>query len=303
MYTESTEQRSITKLIIPMRFWFNRHAGSGLPLLSMLYSKAILKIKLSDLSQILFTEESSHFIRKPKFKCKAYAQYVYLDDDERIKMAGGKMEYLIERFIHTGQTNIVKKDILKSNLTANLQVTDAVAQDTTSPYGISIPIPINALNDPTKYLLWTVKFNDPTKIYSRNILNWTRNGYYTTDSTGKTEHIYPAFNKIKIKFNGRDRERYKEEIYYTHVTPWSRHMGSLDEGEYVYSFALYPLLLQPSCSANFSQIEDALIMFQPSQKVIDKIINYNVSASINIWGCTTTIFRVMSGMAAPLFYS
>lgn len=302
MYTESTEQRSITKLIIPMRFWFNRHAGSGLPLLSMLYSKAILKIKLSELNQILFTEESSHFVRKPKFKCKAYAQYVYLDDDERIKMANAKMEYLIERFVNTGQTNIIKKDILKSNLTANLQVSDVVAQDIASPYGISIPIPINALNDPTKYLLWTVKFNDPTKIYSRNILNWTRNGYYTTDSTGKTEHIYPAFNKMKIKFNGRDRETYKEEIYYTHVTPWSRHMGSLDEGEYVYSFALYPLLLQPSCSANFSQIEDALIMFQPSQKVIDKIINYNVSASINIWGCTTTIFRVMSGMAAPLFY-
>ncbi len=110
------------------------------------------------------------------------------------------------------------------------------------------------------------------------------------------------FNGIQIKLNGVNRDGEKEEIYYTHVTPWSRGSGYLNEGEYMYSFALFPMELQPSGAINMSQIEDSVLVFRPSKELIKKFIENNVFVAINIWGCTYNILRVMSGMAAPLFY-
>jgi hypothetical protein len=81
-------------------------------------------------------------------------------------------------------------------------------------------------------------------------------------------------------------------------------MPSLKEGVYTYSFSLFPLLLQPSGSLNFSQVGDSSINFSPSQQIITAITNNpNILTVINSWGCTYNIFRCMSGMGGLAFYS
>jgi hypothetical protein len=290
MYVPSTQQRLLKQLIIPLRFWFCRNAGLALPLINLLYSPTTLKIKFNKLEDILWTEQPSYFIKKPKFKCYAQVEYVYIDDDERIKINNSKLEYLMERFMFGGSC-ISNRNTMQ---TADIQNINYIVPKA----GYSIYISLNGLYDPTKYLVWTVKIYDPkTNISSNpNTINWQQYGYNVD------KHIYPIFDNIKIQFNGKDREASKEEIFYTCVMPWQKYTGNLDEGEYLYSFALFPLLLQPSGAANMTQIEDSKIIFYPTQVILDKIVNNNLQMEIKVWSCTYNVLRIISGIGALAFY-
>ena len=297
MYSLGPEQRLITRLWIPMRFWFCRHVGCSLPLVSMLYSDVVIKFKLADLSDILYIDPLAKYATKPKIKCHMMAQYIYLEDDERLKMSKAKLEYLIERFMPNGPKIISKKSIQKNIPVHNNPSSQSVDQ-TIPEYGPSFSVPINALSDSTKYFLWSIKFFEFGKNSKVDIINWNVNGFH--DLSGyKNQKI--IFDQIKIKCNGRERESYKDEIFYTDVGPWKTYMGSLESGEYFYSLSLFPALLQPSGTANMSIIEDSSIIFNPTKYISETLVSSKVYAIVHVWGCAYNVFRVFSGIAAPLF--
>jgi hypothetical protein len=306
MYTISSEQRSIRKLFIPLRFWFCRHTGCSLPLISMMYTDAIIKIKMNKLSNILFTEETSQFVRKPKLKCYALGTYIYLEESERLKFSEAKLEYLFDKFTYVGQTILNKKkifdDISFRLMSDGLTMSYEKTKIDDFYKGSKVRIPLKNLTESTKYLLWTIKFIIPSDVKPEDIIDWQTCGYNLRNVNGIREVLSTLCDGIKIKFNGRDREDYKEEIYYTHVTPWSRYMGDLDNGQYMYSFALLPLLLQPSGTVNMSQIEECTLVLNFNNKLLEKFFERNMLAVVEVWACTYNIFRVVSGMAAPLFY-
>ena len=303
MYENNTYKIGNT-LYIPLQFWFNRHAGNALPLLCILYSDIELVIEMNNLSDVITSDKNATIGKKLKIKTKLYVQYIYLDEEERYRMAQAKLEYLIESFnysglkiytpqtlISTGDAQIVSmnKDYITSDLT-NIQLSPEIKYDI-------------YLNDPTKYLIWYVKIIDTSTQQSSDISDWNKFGYMVRDSSGNLTNIQTIFSSISIQMNGTNRENPKNEYIYSYVIPHSKSLPSLDQGEYFYSFALYPTLLQPSGTANFSELSNASITMILSKTVANLIKdNPNIEIRVELWGCAYKILRVFSGFAALAFY-
>jgi hypothetical protein len=82
---------SSDKLYIPLEFWFCRNVGLALPLIALQYHEVKVNIEFSDLT---ITSAS------------LYADYIFLDTDERRRFAQLSHEYLIEQVQFTGEEQI-----------------------------------------------------------------------------------------------------------------------------------------------------------------------------------------------------
>ena len=71
----------------------------------------------------------------------------------------------------------------------------------------------------------------------------------------------------------------------------------------MYSFALYPMMLQPSGAANYSELEDSMLLINLQNKAeLMMRNNGNIKIKMGLWGRSINHLRVISGMAAALFY-
>ena len=298
MITLSHLQRDTTLLYIPLRFWFCKHVGNSLPLLNLLYSDIVINVKINDLSNLLYIDHDSYLTKQPKLKCKLLGQYIYLDEDERAKMANSKLEYLIEKYNYNGEQIYSNNNLLApgANIVSGNEFMD-----------INIIDPIAVLNikisDPIKYLIWYIKFRDKKTEQPIDILDWNRFGFSVRDINGNMINMNPIISQMHLKIMGVTREQAREENYFTHVIPYNKLVPSLKEGHYMYSFANYPLILQPTGSANYTEIEDSVIIIRFTDNLIKKLLeNENLEATIELWGCAYGIFRVLSGFGAMAFY-
>ena len=73
----------VTMAQVPLQFWFNRNPGLALPLIALQYHEVKVKV-------VLGAEAASA-------GAKLYADYIYLDTDERRRFAQVSHEYLIEQ--------------------------------------------------------------------------------------------------------------------------------------------------------------------------------------------------------------
>lgn len=305
LYKYSEIQRLQNKLYIPLNFWFNKHAGNVLPLLCLLYSDVQLIIEMSSYSDVLKIEDTSYFTKIPKLKTKFYAQYIFLDEEERHRMAQSKLEYLIESYNYSGlkiysgknlfskmdaQIISTNKEYMSNDILKGKQLTPVIKYDI-------------YLNDPVKYLIWYVKITDKTTQQPLDMLDWNKFGYHVRDSSGNMIEFSTIFSSISIQMNDSNRENPKNEYYYTYVCPHARSIPGITTGEYFYSFALYPTLLQPTGSANYSELTNSSIVMILTDNILELIKNNpNIELQIELWGCANKILRVMSGMSALAFY-
>ena len=77
-------------LTVPLQFWFNRNPGLALPLIALQYHEV----------KVLITWQGSLAALTPSSE-KLWADYIYLDTDERRRFAQVSHEYLIEQVQHT----------------------------------------------------------------------------------------------------------------------------------------------------------------------------------------------------------
>ena len=107
-----------TTLYIPFQFWFCRNPGLALPLIALQYHEVKINLDIRPIDECLWaasTLECSAAIQNPKVT-SAYAQslvaaslyvdYVFLDTDERRRMAQNPHEYLIEQLQFTGDESV-----------------------------------------------------------------------------------------------------------------------------------------------------------------------------------------------------
>ena len=80
---------------LPLLFFFNRNPGLYLPLIALQYHEVRLDFNLSTLFNIFFQNTF-----------EVWANYVYLDTEERRRFAQKGHEYLIEQIQHTGADTI-----------------------------------------------------------------------------------------------------------------------------------------------------------------------------------------------------
>jgi hypothetical protein len=94
-------------LYIPLQFWFCRNPGLALPLQAILYHEIVLQIRLKKKSALLYPAEIQ--------QCRIYADYVFLDTDDRRYFANTELEYLIEQ-VQTTESGVISATETKYNL-------------------------------------------------------------------------------------------------------------------------------------------------------------------------------------------
>ena len=103
-------------LYIPLQFWFCRNPGLALPLIALQYHELKINIDISPLDECLWAVNS---LVGASGSCKAteaykqslsaaslYVDYVFLDTEERRRMASNPHEYLIEQLQFTGDESV-----------------------------------------------------------------------------------------------------------------------------------------------------------------------------------------------------
>ena len=106
-----------TTLYIPLEFWFCRNPGLALPLIALQYHEVKINIELRPMDECLWavkgidssgTNKGKHSAsyQKSLVAASLYVDYVFLDTDERRRMAQNPHEYLIEQLQFTGDESI-----------------------------------------------------------------------------------------------------------------------------------------------------------------------------------------------------
>ena len=105
-----------TTLYIPLLFWFCRNPGLALPLIALQYHEVKINIDFRPIGECLWavktlgatngTQSLSQAYQQSLVAASLYIDYVFLDTDERRKMAQNPHEYLIEQLQFTGDESV-----------------------------------------------------------------------------------------------------------------------------------------------------------------------------------------------------
>jgi len=106
-----------TTLYIPLLFWFCRNPGLALPLIALQYHEVKINIDFRPIGECLWAVSSltstasgslsvSQAYQQSLVAASLYVDYVFLDTDERRKMAQNPHEYLIEQLQFTGDESV-----------------------------------------------------------------------------------------------------------------------------------------------------------------------------------------------------
>ena len=106
----------LTTLYVPLQFWYCRNPGLALPLIALQYHEVKINLQLTELKKLLFVRNDSDVNNKiEKFTeptglnlvtASLFVDYIFLDTDERRRMAQNPHEYLIEQLQFTGAESI-----------------------------------------------------------------------------------------------------------------------------------------------------------------------------------------------------
>tara|TARA_Y100000389_G_C17420422_1_gene496346 strand:- start:449 stop:1663 length:1215 start_codon:yes stop_codon:yes gene_type:complete len=237
-----------TKIFVPLQFWFCRNPGLALPLIALQYHEVKVKITFEKLVNLarkganfagLLTppvEDSSSF--------KLFADYIYLDTDERRRFAQVSHEYLIEQVQHATYTD-------GGSMTLNF-------------------------NHPVKELVWSV----PDVIPATSTNSLLTNSSDVEGTGSKSINTSITSGTWILKLNGHDRFSERDTKYFTRAQVWQHHTGgSVGRADKigVYSFALKPEEHQPSGTCNFSRIDNAQLVTSITDLDFHVYaVNYNV---------------------------
>jgi hypothetical protein len=274
---------------LPLVFFFNRNPGLFLPLIALQYHEVRIDFDLMDTFNTYLNTDTF----------KVWANYVYLDTEERRRFAQKGHEYLIEQVQHTGS--------------------DTVTAGTTSNKRLSY-------NHPVKELVWC--FNDPAAAnVATSLWNFTKypgaanivlesnafvelsgNCYVPiTQGTGvpllacgqdgsiaafTEEHAGPLTD-FKLILNGQDRFKAQKGKYFNQVQSYNHHSGCPYPGVYSYSFALKPEEHQPTGTCNFSRIDNAQVAVTIPAGV--------ASTTMHMFAVNYNVLRIQSGMGGLAF--
>ena len=271
---------------LPLIFFFNRNPGLYLPLIALQYHEVRVDIDLaSDFSTYLDTNVF-----------KVWANYVYLDTEERRRFAQKGHEYLIEQVQHTGTDTVTNAQTKQVRLSYNHPVKELVWCFSNT----SVP----------RTELWNFTSNtavgdiilesDPTAIEDSNAFVGASCEGVPLRKVGTgggdskyTEEAAGPLNTFKLILNGQDRFKEQKGKYFNQVQPFNHHSGNPMPGIYSYSFALKPEEHQPTGTCNFSRIDNAQV----------QVVQHPAGDATNMHMFATNynVLRIQSGMGGLAF--
>lgn len=276
--TFNTQVKPSYELLIPLKFWFCKEVGGSIPLIALQNTFVEIAVKLKELSEISYVDPFTVFLGNPKLTCKLVSEYIYVEEDERFRIAESKNEYLIETLQFGGDQQYSSDQL------------------TMLPNSFGTIEQKMYFKNPCKELIWVFQ--------NQNFINGSEtNGeikyfnYGYDFTTGKNNPAQLA----KIKFSDRDREIYHDINFYNYVQVNERHTSSLSTGINVYSFALNPEQLQPSGSANMGRLDDCSIIMNLKSQVVNDL-NAGIKYNWRIYAISYNLLRVMSGFGALSYF-
>jgi hypothetical protein len=249
---------------------------------------------------------------------EVWANYVYLDTEERRRFAQKGHEYLIEQVQHTGGDTIgtlsessaqlirlsynhpVKELVWCYQNSAPTTYLNSMWNFSTNPSNVNVTVSntlrasANNIVLPHKYAYPHMLVGTATAFTNANGTTICNRGFVEEGAavTGAGGYEVGPLHQFKLILNGQDRFKEQYGKYFNQVQPYYHHSGNPMPGIYSYSFALQPEEHQPTGTCNFSRIDNAQVSLNmktlaaPLQKMF--AVNYN-------------ILRIQSGMGGLAF--
>ena len=272
-----------TVLYVPLIFWFNRHNGQALPLVSLQYHDIQIGLQIRKFSKLFYVENTGKNINLDILYDEANFQlninllidFIYLDTNERRKFAQSGHEYLIDIIQY-------KTDDIDNILEYNTKLD---------------------FNNPSKEIIWVIQRTSLLKNpYGFSECMRTNYGIYL-DGTGNPS------TQSQIMINGAKLFDIQNYGYFNNVIPYSSHTSTPVDGINCYSFALMPEEHQPSGSCNLSRITLAQIFLYINKAMLFELDKTKTNANtqipetirIKIFSISQNILRIIGGMASLAF--
>lgn len=271
------------QMFLPLIFFFNRNPGLALPLIALQYHEVRLDFDLSS--------EFSSYSDGTTFK--VWANYIYLDTEERRRFAQKGHEYLIEQVQHTGTDALATAGNTKQiRLSYNHPVKELVfCADRGSVSAANLwnftSTDVYVTTDASEGLaVSTSSQMSPSLIGAPQILVGDADATWTEESSGPVD-------TFKLVLNGQDRFKEQTGKYFNAVQPFQHHTGSPVPGVYAYSFALKPEEHQPTGTCNFSRIDNAQVAIKTKAGA--------TATNLNMFAVNYNVLRIQSGMGGLAF--
>lgn len=182
-----------------------------------------------------------------------YVDYIFLDNNERLKFARSNHEYLIEQLQFDND-----KTLINNNNKIKI-----------------------LYNHPTKALFFVTQFDYILNSNLIDMFNYT-NSYDKKNGTN-------IVTNVQFLLNGKDRITPRESQYYSWIQNYQNFQNAASEGINAYSFSINAQEFQPSGSCNFSRIDDITIVLTVDKSISYQntatariyALSYNVLRIIN----------------------
>jgi len=298
-----------TYVYMPLLFFFNRNPGLYLPLIALQYHEVRLDFDLT-------TYYSAYFGAN---NLEVWANYVYLDTEERRRFAQKGHEYLIEQVQHTGGDTVTTssqqvrlsfnhpvKELIWCYANPSSSANNAMWNFSTSCANVNVTCSLNPAASlgvmpheiGAPRLAYGNVYSTGTTLASNLVtgtgLYWAEEGTAVVGTSGGAGYEVGPLTTFKVVLNGQDR--FKEQIgkYFNQYQPLVYHTGTPYVGIYVYSFALQPEEHQPTGTCNFSRIDNAQVSISLKAGATNNTLQKMFAVNYNI-------LRIQSGMGGLAF--
>jgi hypothetical protein len=228
---------------VPLNHWFNKDVGLGLPLIALQYHEVKIEMELRPVNE-LYVSSAGTVTAGTLDNVSLWADYYFLDTDERRKMAQIPHEYLIDELQFTGEDS--------SSATATSRKLD--------------------LNHPVKALYFVAQLASNVDAGANRHTDFTTG---TTPYNGAS----PLTN-AKLLFNGNDRIQERVSEFFNQLQPYQHHTRGPAEGIYMYAWALHPEDHQPSGNVNFSRIDNATLRLTMATSSTLSVYIYAINTNV-----------------------
>lgn len=305
------------RMYLPLLFFFNKEPGMALPLIALQFHDVKVHFNFAQHTEINGirskdgSSSSSSSSSPPELDATLYADYVYLDAEERKIFASSNHELLIEQLQFTGNESVqLSSTKVQKNIRLNFNhpvkyLAWVVKGDKHGIYNNSHPFPWtedltdvevseDRLNSAKTLALLKGKgwsdadvtaaidsMNKNTEIKNSTGSPQTaekKKEFYQLrqyDFTGEGSYIddtYAPMFSAKLQLNGHDRMSERKGTYYNQVQPYQCCQSMPAAGIYMYSFALEPKKHQPTGTCNFSRIDNATLQLT-FKEINDSVVN------------------------------
>jgi hypothetical protein len=192
-------------------------------------------------------------------------EYVYLDEEERVRFSQARHEYLMEQVLFNGEKTV-------NGLRSSYKL---------------------GFTQPCKEVQWVTQLSLAQRTRLNQHFNYTNSVLNTLDNDAVFSNI---ILEETLLFNGQPRISFRDSEYFSYVQVYQNHSHSPNEGINVYSFALHPEKHQPSCTSNMSRLDNVQL-----QILVGPGISFENTAKLRIYGIVYNILRVANGISGLVF--